>query len=369
MKTDSEETTGIIGAKRKKFLRIGIILFALVISYALNNYSAHFNSITQDVISKHFSFRSADSNIVLITIDKDDYSELGGYPLSREYYALLINRLTALNVKAIGIEIFLSDFDSSRTAADSELIDSIKRSKHTVLASIIIEDQYGYNSLQLPSVKQKDNSVLTGHVNYLEKNGFYVPMNVIRGSYIEVPFAIQLTGKSIVKNLVKINFHSKWAEYKKYSLVEFLNKSEGSSNELLSLKDKLAIIGVIDSAKSKSVKTPEGIIPGLGLQAQFLDNVVNNSYIHYNQNFNITFAMIAILLLLVFVPIKIRFYLILIFYFLFYIIISIAIYNLFFIEMNHFILLISIGLMVVLEVYFALNHSRHFFSEEPSRNL
>jgi CHASE2 domain-containing sensor protein len=369
VKTNSEGTSYIIDAKRKKFLRIGIILFALVISYALNNYSAHFNSITQDVISNHFSFRSADSNIVLITINKNDYSELGGYPLSREYYARLIDKLTALNVKAIGLEIFLSDFDSSRTAADSELIDSIKRSKHTVLASIIIEDQYGYNSLQLPSVKQKDNSVLTGHVNYLEKNGFYVPTNIIRGNYIEIPFAIKLTGKSIDYNLVKINFHSKWAEYKKYSLVEFLNKSEGSSNELLSLKDKFAIIGVIDSAKSKPIHAPEGIIPGLGLQAQFLDNVINDSYINYNQSFSITFAMIALLLLAVFVPIKIRFYLILIFFFLFYIIISIAFYNLFYIEIDHFIMLIAIGLIGVLEIYFALNHSRHFLSEEPSRNL
>lgn len=369
MKTNSEGTSYIIDEKRKKFLRIGIILFALVISYALNNYSAHFNSITQDVIINHFSFRSADSNIVLITINKNDYSELGGYPLSREYYARLINKLTALNVKAIGIEIFLSDFDSIRTAIDSELIDSIKRSKHTVLASIFIEDQYGYNSLQLPSVKQKDNSVLTGHVNYLEKNGFYVPTNIIRGNYIEVPFAIKLTGKSIDENLVKINFHSKWAEYKKYSLVEFLNKSEGSSNELFSLKDKFAIIGVIDSAKSKPVHAPEGIIPGLGLQAQFLDNVINDSYINYNQNLNITFAMIALLLLVVFVPIKIRFYFILIFFFLFYIIISIGFYNLFYIEINHFIILIAIGLMIVLEIYFALNHSRHFLSDEPSRNL
>jgi len=369
VKTNSEGTIDIIGAKRKKFLRIGIILFALVISYALNNYSAHFNSITQDVISNHFSFRSADSNIVLITIDKNDYSELGGYPLSREYYAHLIDKLTALNVKAIGIEIFLSDFDSSRTAADSELIEAIKKSKNTVLASIVIEDQYGYNSLQLPSVKQKENSILTGHVNYLERNGIFVPMNVVRGGLVEVPFAVRLMGRSINENLIKINFHSKWKEYKKYSFVEFLSKSNGDGSDLIGLKNKYIIIGVIDSTKSKPVNRPQGIIPGLGLQAQFLENVINNSYINYNLTFNVTFAMIALLLLVVFVPIKIRFHLILIFYFLFYVIVSIAIYNLFFIEMNHFILLIAIGLMGVLEIYFTLNHSRHFLSEEPSRNL
>ncbi|MCK9279568.1 MAG: CHASE2 domain-containing protein [Melioribacteraceae bacterium] len=368
MKTQSEESKKYINTNRKKFLRIGIILFALVVSYALNNYSAHFNSISQDMISNYFSFRGADSNIVLITIDKKDFGELGGYPISRKYYALLINRLTALNVKSIGLEIFLSDIDSTRTAFDSELIDAIKKSKHTVLASVIIEDKYGYNSFQLPSPKHKDSSVLTGHVNYIETNGIFVPVKVIRGNFVEVPFAVRLAGKSINDDLIKINFYSKWKEYKKYSFVEFLNMTKESEEHLSILKGKHVIIGVTDSSKSKPAKTPEGVIPGLGLHAQFLDNLINDSYINYGQTVNVTFAMIAILLLLVFIPMKIRFSIIFLFYFLFYVIVSVAIYNLFFIEMNHFILVIAIGMMAVLEIYFTLNQSRHFLSEVPSRN-
>jgi len=368
VKTQSDESKNTLNANWKKFLRIGIILFSLVISYALNNYSARFNYITQDMISNYASFRSADTNIVLITIDKNDFSQLGGYPISRKYYAELITKLTSLNVKAIGLEIFLSDVDSLRTTFDSELIKTIKKSEHTVLASIIIEDKLGFNSLQLPSVKKKNNSVLTGHVNYLETNGIFVPMNVFRGSFVEVPFAVRLAGKEIKEDLIRINFYSKWNEYKKYSLAEFLSKKNGSMESLSTFKNKFIIIGVTDSTKSKPVKTPEGIISGLGLHAQFLDNILNDSYINYRQSFNLTFAMIAVLLLLVFVPMKIRFAFVLLGYFVFYIIVSVLIYNLFFIEINHFILLIAIGLIAVLEIYFTLNQSRHFLSETPSRN-
>ena len=47
-----------------------------------------------------------DTNIVLIHINSDDIENLGGWPLKRSFYALILENLIDLKVRKIGLEVF-----------------------------------------------------------------------------------------------------------------------------------------------------------------------------------------------------------------------------------------------------------------------
>ena len=46
-----------------------------------------------------------DSNLILIELNSNDIENLGGWPLKRSYYALIIENLLKLNVRKIGLEV------------------------------------------------------------------------------------------------------------------------------------------------------------------------------------------------------------------------------------------------------------------------
>ena len=79
----------------------------------------------------------ADTNIVIVYIDNEAIRTLG-WPVRRNFYALMINTLSALQVKAVGVEI---QFEDARLGYpeypeyDDLLASVIASSKNVVLAS------------------------------------------------------------------------------------------------------------------------------------------------------------------------------------------------------------------------------------------
>lgn len=226
-----------------------------------------------------------DTNVIILHITKNDFEKLGSYPLKRSYYALLINQLTSLNVKVIGLNVFLSDKLASQSIFNDVLNDEIQKSGKVVLSSILEGyDEKQKASLLIPEPKKELKSVVTGHTNYVEDNGIIIPLKWESEGKTEPAFSLALIEKEDKKDnipaSIKLNFISSWEEFRNYSLLEFFGLWENHDIELESFKDKIVLIGISDPEISGTFNTAyDNEMPGVALQAFALDNLLNNRYL------------------------------------------------------------------------------------------
>ena len=122
-----------------------------------------------------------DSNIIIIHFSEEDIARIGPWPIKRNYYALLINQLSKLGVKKIGLEIFLSSRFVTQSVYDNLLTNEIQKSGKVVLSCVAgkitgFKNNFYTDSLSYPSPKLIDDDLLTGHINYLQENGIEIPL-------------------------------------------------------------------------------------------------------------------------------------------------------------------------------------------------
>ena len=94
--------------EKKQIVNVIITLIIIFLIYIFPNLSSGINQNIQKTFASINGEVQPDSNIILIHVNESDIENLGDWPLKRSYYALLINNLTKLNVKRIGIEILLN---------------------------------------------------------------------------------------------------------------------------------------------------------------------------------------------------------------------------------------------------------------------
>lgn len=271
-------------------------LLSLLTAAALMLYTTIGSSINRNIEYSLKSFYPAskvDSTILLITIDDSDIEQLGGWPLKRSYYALLINKLNQMNVKAIGIEVFLSDLISSQSVYSDVLKEQANISNNIVFGSIIndiksTDDLFLSDSINLPFLA-KFNNIKTGHLSYIKgSSGILLPLFIMKDSKVEKAFSLSLANFYGIKlqdrNHININFEKSWESYSKYSLIEFFNLFENSNEPLHLFKNKTVIVGITAQSLAKSVHTVyDEQLPGIGFHASALDNILNNNF--YNDSF------------------------------------------------------------------------------------
>jgi DNA-binding NtrC family response regulator/CHASE2 domain-containing sensor protein len=270
------------------------ILLLIVMVSSLFIFAGFNNSINDEVEKVFVSIKSEakpDNGIILITITGNDISKLGPWPLKRSYYALLVKSLSDLKVKKIGLEIFLSSKFSSQAIYDNLLTREINKSGKVVLGSVagqinLKNEKFVTDSLSLPSPKLINESITTGHLNFIQDDGIYIPLEIIGFDRIEKAFSYQLSGLPAeikLKPRMKVNFISSWRDFKSYSLLEFFNLINTKSPLLKNFQNKIVLIGITDP-QIASVQTTnfDDDLPGLALHAFALDNLLNNRSLNFN---------------------------------------------------------------------------------------
>src|SRR3972149_10718468 len=169
--------------KNKTLVRTAIVVLSFLILSLFKDSFVPLNLFTEKIFSKIKGEAAPDSNIVLIHISASDLENIGPWPIKRSYYALLINKLTIKEVKAIGLEVFLSAKFISQTVYDNLLTNEIIKSNRVTLSSvagnIIQSDEYFLSdSLSYPSSKLLDEKIKTGHINYVEDPTIKVPLEL-----------------------------------------------------------------------------------------------------------------------------------------------------------------------------------------------
>jgi len=249
--------------KNKTAVKSLIVLLSFFILFLLRDVFVPLNLFTENIFSKIEGETKPDSNIVLIHISESDMENIGPWPIKRSYYALLINKLTSNNVKAIGLEVFLSAKFISQTIYDNLLTNEIIKSNRVTISSVsgIIESNnkiFITDSLSYPSPKLLDDNIKTGHINYIQDPTNKIPLEVKTNDSIEKAFSYQLLedlDKFNYPNAIDVNFVSSWKSFKNYSLLEFYDLIQNESDKLTHIKNKIVIIGVSDLHVTQSLET------------------------------------------------------------------------------------------------------------------
>lgn len=223
---------------------------------------------------------------------------------------MLIRNLKSLDVKEIGLEIFLSARISSQSIYDKLLESEISDAKNVVLSSFageiyFREKIYFTDSLSMPTHKLLNDEIETGHINFYDINNFSIPVELISFNHIERAFAVQLTNSQPKHKKLIVNIVSSWEKIKSYSLLEFFEKVNQNDDELKTFKDKIVIIGITDNQLSPQFSSAfDNELPGVELHAFAVDNLLNNRYYRDNISDISTLAFILLIFLLIYLTEK-----------------------------------------------------------------
>ena len=252
-----------------------IIFYSLFRNFDLSIYNS-FNMIAGE--------RQPDSSIIIIHLTENDLEQIGPWPIKRSYYALLLQNLNQLKVKKVGVEIFFSAKFASQSVYDRVLQNELEKFDNITLSSVagvITEnnDQYSTDSLSFPSPKLLNETINSGHTNFIREYGIVIPLNIKYGQVSEKALSLSLFNEKLTVPDIKINFVSGWNKFSNYSFIEFMQMVQENNSRLKLFEDKIVLIGISDKQLSSGISTIfDENIPGAALHAFALDNLINDRY-------------------------------------------------------------------------------------------
>ena len=341
---------------RNKIIKISVALFTIAILFTFRSIPNTFDSFLASSFNKISSEIEPDSSIVIIHITSQDIEQLGPWPIKRSYYALLLNNLSSLNVKKIGIEVFLSAKFVSQAVYDNVLQKEIGRANNVVLSSLAgslneSNDLFITDSLSFPSPKLINEQIQTGHINFIRNYGIEIPLQISNQTKVEKAFCLSLTGKNKdYPKKIKINFTAQWNKFKNYSLVEFFQLVQENDPDILQLKNKIVLVGISDSQLSSAFETNfEKQLPGVALHAFALDNLLNKRFINDTYyNWSIYAFIILVILLIIFLKNNTRIFSLYTIIFSTSLLINFLAYRIWFLELAFSFILIPIAFYLLL---------------------
>lgn len=295
--------------------------------------------LEERVLTSRYTLRGeiqADTNLVILYFDNDDIASLGGWPLTRNYYALLNDVLTRSRVAAVGFDILFGEHNLQFPEHDNLLALTTGASGKVVLSSYfrvlpsepspqngpddrirylpsVPGSRYG-TGLQLPFPELASAASGIGHANLVDGVTGAIPLFVQSGRGA-VPFfglevlrvalgverdgvrmeggKLSLAGPSIFYQIpfdadgtCHLNFPGPISVFKRYRCIEVLRSYElqrmgfNPSLDLASLEGKIVLVGVIGEGRSIVVQSPfDRRFPSIGVQATFLDNALTGRFL------------------------------------------------------------------------------------------
>lgn len=311
------------------------ILTALLSTLVVGILHIPVSSVEDKVTSLKYQLRGVrqpDTSIVIVYVDNEAVKDLG-WPVRRNFYALLVKALTDLQVKAIGIDVVFEEASREYPEYDELFAATVAGSKRVVLASYFrsltdddgiagrrqpkpefdfpgVKDalQVGKES-RLPFELLRLGSAGIGHLNLGEdgsipsfvqssegivpafglellrmsrdvrRNDVRLETNVVTVG-ADIRFAVQSGG------FVSLNYSGPISTFRSYPFVEVLKSYDALRQghptfvPIELLKDKIVLVGVVAEGRSAFVGTPVvARYPSIGLHATFLDNALHSRFL------------------------------------------------------------------------------------------
>jgi transcriptional regulator with GAF, ATPase, and Fis domain/CHASE2 domain-containing sensor protein len=280
--------------------------------------------------------RQADTNVVIVYIDDEAVKSLG-WPVRRNFYALMVKALTDLQARAIGIEVLFEDQKLDFPEYDALLAGMISTSKKVVLTSFFesLDDSAGPTNfpssaiplfrfpgagtvpthgrrlhLPLPALLAQAGGI--GHLNLTEESavpafvrweGSVVPafgLELLRTFLGTERDAVRTTKGEVVlatpggsvrcptcaDGTVVLNYPGRLNAFRSYPFLEVLKSYDAlradrpGSVPVASLKGKAVLIGVVAEGRSQFYRTPvDPRFPAVGLHAAFVENGLSGGFL------------------------------------------------------------------------------------------
>ncbi len=308
-------------------ITIPAVLLVVLLQSPLHHVEDQFTELKYRVRGQ----RLADTNVVLVYIDNDAVASLG-WPVRRNFYALMVKALADLHVKAIGIEVQFEEQSLEYPEYDGLFATVVASARNVVVTSYFhnveparkqsATDSIGVftfprvtgtlqqgSELHLPFVKLRDAAAGVGHLNLFDESGIPVfiasnagtvpsfGMEVLRlytgmknedVVFEENTVAIQRPGMSLKFHtsgygVIQLDFPGRLSSFTAYPFLEVLKsyaalrEDRPASIPVARLKDKVVLIGVIAEGRSVFLRTPvDPRFPSLALHAAFLDNALGS---------------------------------------------------------------------------------------------
>lgn len=310
-----------------------IAVFSVVLVLILHS---PLSSLEEQMTSLKYQLRGArqaDTNIVIVYIDDDAMKDLG-WPVRRSFYALMVNALTDLQVKAIGIDVLFEE-PNPYPEYDDLLAATMASSRRVVLASYFrslsavapwkvhrpeVESFPGVKEVPLfgeeyhqPTQKLSSAAAGIGHVNigdeneiplFVQSSGGIIPsfgMEVLRvfeaqdkaGVDFHSSAASVGSGSKIhtsTQGTVRLNFPGGINAFRTYPFIEVLKSFDAVRMDRVpsipvgTFKGKIVLISIVALGRQVEgdtyVSTPVGVrYPAIGLHATFLENALNSRFL------------------------------------------------------------------------------------------
>ncbi len=326
---------------KRYFVPVIIALLSLLIALLL---SSPLSPVEDQITVLKYRVRGeqkADSNIVLIYVDTEAIKDLG-WPVRRNYYALMINALADLKARAIGVDVFFENPNYEYPEYDQLLDHVVAQAKNVVLSAYFeklilggwklarveggggsdsLYDVFDYqqvsdvfrlgDGLHLPMEGLLKSAAGTGHVNveedrtlslFIGSDKLIVPsfgaevLRIASGAkrenlrYDHETLALRNQGKLLEiyapEGKVDLNFPGRITSFTTYPFLEVLKSYDAMRAghtgiiPVQNLKNKIILLGVIAEGIGKTWTTPvDPRFPSLGLHAVFLDNALRSGFL------------------------------------------------------------------------------------------
>jgi transcriptional regulator with GAF, ATPase, and Fis domain len=303
------------------------------------------NGLESQVTGLRYAIRGnqqPDTSIVIVSIDQEAIKTLG-WPVRRNFYALMVKALTDLQVRAIGLEPVFEDSKPEYPEYDDLLGSMIGAANNVVLTAYadriwtssaggaslpasggekfpaIVFDYPGVlfdvptaSGIHLPLPELSAGAAGVGHLNMTGDAGIYLFLGTGRaripsfglelarvsaatrradvsadGTRISIRReGAPLTFTSTGADQVTVNFPGPANVFTSYPFLEVLRAYDALRTELppalpiRSFRGKIVLIGVIAEGRSEFVRTPvDDRYPAIAFHAAFVDNALNDRFL------------------------------------------------------------------------------------------
>lgn len=323
---------------RKYIIVTGMVVLLLIV---LQFASGPMDKLEQGLLDVRYHVRGqvpADTNVVILYFDNDDIASLGGWPLKRNYYALLIDVLTRSKVAAIGLQTFFGEHNleypehdnllASTTAASGKVVCSSYfrqvDSKELPASNATPVEYPAYDNvkepalfgsqIQLPFREMLRSAAGIGHTNITEGSPSRLPLLIGTTGRAFPAFALEVLrlssrvdrsevqiekssvtfpakGRSILVPIgadgtTYLNYPGPLSSFHRYRCVEVLRSYQlqqlgvSAPVNLAGLENKIVLISVIGEGRDRFFPTPfDPQFAAVGLQATFIDNALENRFL------------------------------------------------------------------------------------------
>ncbi|MBI3194376.1 MAG: sigma 54-interacting transcriptional regulator [Ignavibacteriae bacterium] len=301
------------------FVGVAAIVVALLLAHLAYDIFSGANSA---LLRQFYGVRGEqplDSSIVIVYFGNEDIAALGGYPLKRNYYALLVSALHEAGASAVGFDIAFTNPDREHPEFDNVFATVVKSSGNVVMSGYFgsLEDsETGSPSFpigsqpELPFSELRSSAASIAHTNLGER--LSVPLYVKNGTEMVPALSLELLRLGLQLNkedvavkdntlslLMKgttrtitcndegealLSFSGGTSSLHTISALRFLQefdewKTASAQTKLPHpLHGKMALIGIIAEGKSTFVQTPfENQFPSIGIHAIVMDNLLRGT--------------------------------------------------------------------------------------------